>query len=658
MFEAPATPAVTQPALLPPPRPVLEHTSPIEGHPYHCPCPPLELVEFRATPLDEVLRLFSQQTHLRVVASPQAGQTEITLYLRDVQPQAVIDAIVRAYGFLLRQDLHSDIQTIYTTDEYLQDLTTFREEQTKVFTLLYPNSFDVATAIRDLFGARVRLSFGQNDNVLLTDLVNRFTRFDILDARSGAIGTFGGFGIGGGLGGGTGALGIGGIGGGLGGGLGTGLGGIGGGLGGPGGIGGGLGGIGGGLGGIGGGLGGIGGGLGGIGGGGIGEGLPSPTETTTGATGDQNVTIYLTVIRRHNQIAVRTSDHKAMAQICQLIRMIDVPTPLVLLEVKVLRLDLTDLFNSIFDMQFANAWLSAGQFTTGNILPPLAAEGGGPPVRWLSINPQGTGLNPQHLIFQLVNDNFRWRMQLLETQNRITEVATPMVLTANNEVSRIFIGETVPITVGFTPGQIVTTGVATATNIESTPITQLTDVGTQLLITPNINADRTVTLRITQQTSDIRENGATIPIPNTVTGGITEVPVDVVRRRTFSGTVVAKDGLTVAIGGLIEERVRDIRSEYPVLGKVPYLGFFFRRVETDRRRVETILLIRPYIFFTPIESATLSHDLVQKLSIHPLAPDADGTLNSFLPHEALRPHPPENKCQTIFRIHTVTPKDF
>ena len=152
-------------------------------------------------------------------------------------------------------------------------------------------------------------------------------------------------------------------------------------------------------------------------------------------------------------------------------------------------------------------------------------------------------------------------------------------------------------------------------------------------------------------------NGGSIPLPNQV-GGVTTVPIDIVQRRTFTGTIVAKDGLTVAIGGLIEEDVQDTRAEWPVLGKVPYLGFFFRRQETQRNRREQVILVRPYVFFTPLESAALSRDLMKQLSIRPLSPDADGTLNSFLPREVLRPDLPKNQCETIFKVHTVTPKDF
>ncbi len=620
----------------------------------------LELLEFRDIPLSEALRLFSKQTGIQVVASAKAGEQKISAYLENVTGHQALSVIVRANGLFLKTDPDSGILAIYTQEEYDNDLTSFREEDVKVFTLLYPNSYDVAIAIRDLFGEKVFLSFGDNDINLLQDLTARFTRFDLIDQRNqGAL--FGGFGggLGGGFGGGLGGLGggFGGLGGfgGIGGGFGTGIGGVGG-LGGVGGVGsGGLGGIG-----RGGGLGGIGGvgGLGGIGGVGTGFATNQGGAGQTGATQQsEDVTIYVTAVRKHNQIVVRTSDPKAMARICDLIQKLDVPTPLVLLEVKILVVDLNDDFESFFDYQFSEPF-SAGGFSSGNIIAPAAdvlTDTGA--KRLTSIALGGSGFDPTALLFQYVTANFRFRLQLLETKNRITEVATPTILTANNEVSRIFIGQTQPITVGFTPGQIVTTGVATANTVQATPITQLVDVGTQLLITPNINADRTVTLRITQQTSRVIEDGGTIPLPDP-NGGVTDVDVDIVAQQTYSGTIVAKDGLAIAIGGLIEEGIRDNRAEVPVLGRIPYVGVLFRRQMSERFRRERILVIRPYVFYTPVESAILTKNLLKDLSFHPLSPHAQGGLNTFAPQEILQPNPPLTPAEMLFRVHMFTPKDF
>ncbi len=651
---------------------------------------PIELVEFRELPLGEAMRTFSEQTGLNIVSSAEAGKTTVSLYLRDVTPLAALEALCKANNLWYRQDSKTGIIRIYTTDEYQRDLSTFREEQIEVFTLLYPNPIDVAMAIRDVFGDRVVLSLGvETFDEEYDDLQQRFDRFDLIDERSGGFGLFGGgIGVTSGYGGGYGGS--------YGGGYGSSS------------------------------YGSSSGGYGSSGRGGRGSSggssyrqqdflrgtrtrraeadetkrtIPireqfedlTPEEiealeaaASQGAEAEQmtlvrellrrrQATIYVTVVRRQNQVVVRTSDEQMMEQIAQLIHRLDVPTPLVLLEVKVMSVELGDDFNSVFDYQFSDGLSVAGGFTSGNILPPLSDEplniaqegtvGGTSGVEGLgltrlqsTIEPSGTGLSNDSLIFQVVSDNFRFRMQLLESKNRVTSMATPLLLTANNEVSQIFIGQTEPVTIGFTSPQIVTSG-TTQTNVTGTPQTTLQDVGQLLLITPNINADRTVTLRIAQQQSRKVSGGATIPVVDS-NGNVTNVEVDTIARNTASGTIVAKDGLTVALGGLIEEGADDSRDEVPIIGKLPVVGFFFRRQSTGRTRRETIILVRPYVFNTPCETAAFSEDLVRELSVHPNAYNGRNTLGTHCPWEAARPVPPSNPCENTFRFHSVEPKRY
>ena len=76
------------------------------------------------------------------------------------------------------------------TEEYEENLASFRDEQTHVFTLLYPNPVDAAVAIRDLFGDRVVLNFGVGDQDSVLDLVHRLNRFDLVDSRNLGLGSF------------------------------------------------------------------------------------------------------------------------------------------------------------------------------------------------------------------------------------------------------------------------------------------------------------------------------------------------------------------------------------------------------------------------------------------------------------------------------------
>lgn len=593
----------------------------------------IELVDFREQDLGQAMRLFSEQTGINVVPSTKANKKKINLFLKNVKPISVLENLTKTHDLFFRQDEKSGVIRIYTVEEYEENLASFREEQTKVFTLLYPNPVDAAMAIRDLFGNRVQLNFSVGDQDSVLDIIYRLNRFDLVDSRSLGLGQFqGNYNYGGrrvNSVNGNNSL------------------------------------------------------------GGRQSGRPSDeTRRLTDLSADQiqqlidainqrqtpreqsgdpkdpiskllkerQATIYVTVVRRNNQVIVRTGDEATMEQIGGLIQKLDVPTPLVLLEVKVMSVILADGFRSAFDYQFSDGSTTGGGFTTGDIIPPAADQLIGNAKKFGSLVPGGSVLNQGDFTFQVVNDVFRARMQLLEDDNRVTVLNTPLLLTANNEVSRIFIGDTIPFTVGFNSPQVVTGG-NNNTTIAGTPITELRDVGQSLLITPSINADRTVTLRIVQENARRVLGGGTIPVLNT-NGVITNQAVDTVNRSTVSGTIVAKDGMAVVLGGLIEDEVNDDREQVPGLGKLPFLGFFFRRQETNRVRRELVVMVRPYVFNTPAESALQSQDLLQQLSVHPSAVSGEYVMPTFAPHEAVQADLDSCKLHKAFRFHNVVPRAY
>jgi len=597
----------------------------------------LKSIQFDGVALSDAMKLFAMQTGLNVICSAESGKTVITVYLRDVEPLAALEAIVKANGLFFRVDEASGIVRIATADEYEKDLTSFREEQTRVFTLLYPNPIAVAQVISQVYGRRVDSNTADADQEEFADLSQRFNRFDLVDGRALGLGTFDGGGQAGGVGGNNNAARL------------------------------------------------------GIAGqqnifanGGItdrsrsrsGHGLKSyqedlsslsaaeiqDIENQTAIAGGLGVeerarlvhrgkpSIYVSTIRRNNQIVVRTADMQSMAEIEQLVRELDVPTPTVLLEVKVLRINLADGMTSSFEF-FGGGEPGGAAFSDGVLLPsfPGANSTGTALAHGLGV----AGSLPGALTFQLVDSNFRFRMQLLESQSRVTALATPLILTANNEVSRIFVGDTLPFTIGFAPSRVVAGANAVASSSAATPITELRDVGQSLLITPNINADRTVTLRVVEENSERILGGGSIPVPDVTGGGVTVVKVDTVRRRTVSGTIVAQDGMAVALGGMIEETISDSRDQIPILGNIPGLGFLFRRQASVNARSELVVVIRPYVFNTPSESAATSQMLLGNLSVHPSSPDAIGTMGTYSPGVACESGPACHHRASLFRFHTL-----
>lgn len=605
----------------------------------------VDYVEFRDLPLLDALRMLGDQTGQNFSASAEAGKIPVNAMLRNVAASAVVEELCKSHGLWFKKDDRSLITRIMTVAEFEKDLVGYREEQTEVFTLRYPNVNEVAFAIADLYGDRVQFSLGaeESDEDMRQDLEGRFDRFDLLNQRTQSAGNLNNNGNGNIVGNSVnGFLSNGGTTSGFTGTNGSRYGNR------------------------------------------YGDGTNSnrynrsnnqaqqgdeelfrnltPDQVqrvekalvnsrrggdTTGdveALRKRPATIFVTASRRNNQVVVRTADAKALTDIRALVGRMDVQTPLVLLEVKVVSIELGKEFRSAFDYQFNDGTIGAAfsRAEVGRLAGSGATAGANLPLAANGL--AGAGFNSSDMTFVVVSDNFRARMQLFEQKNRVKTLSTPTLLTANNEVSRIFLGEQRPIVTGISSQTIITDN-----NVATTPntTTELRNVGTTLLITPNINSDRTVTLRLVQDNSFISPRGATIPVvtttgTNNVFGGnnnaatgVQNVPVDVVGSRTVSGTFVAKDGMAIAVGGLIEDVDSDKRGQVPVLGDIPVLGFFFQRKEKEKSRRELVIMIRPYVMSTPADGERISRDMLDRL-----APTAVERLvdEGFLPE--LPPPPP------------------
>jgi general secretion pathway protein D len=501
----------------------------------------MEVVDLRGLAFRDVCRIFSDLTGLNVVASADAAKVEVSLYLSGVTSREALSALCLAHNLVCRDDPAGRIVRVLTPGEYQRDLSSFREEATRVFKLRYPNAFDVAKSIRNLYGERVRLNLEENDDHSVEDLERRFQRFDVIDGRSSGFGVAEGGGGGSTQGGGGGARAQ----------------------------------------------------TGGIVPGGITRNAgqssgaqrssPEPSlelsaaqlqaldagETdssgqTRNPTVDRRADIFIHVINRLNQVMVRTSDAGTMVQIGELIGRIDVPTESVLLEVNIFSVRLQRGFNSAVDYLFSDGITSVGL---------------------------SNSIRNGSLAFQYVNQHFRARLQVLEEKGEVRTISTPTLLTANNEVSRLFVGEERPLNRSFS-GPPVIVGESTVVSGGSTSV-QFRPVGSTLLITPNINADGTVTLRLLQENSNILANGASILVPGRE--GFTRQEVDTVQSRSVSGTLVARNKVPVVVGGLIDTRMNDTRSQVPGLGNVPLLGVLFGRRDKSKTREELVMMITPHL---------------------------------------------------------------
>jgi general secretion pathway protein D len=335
------------------------------------------------------------------------------------------------------------------------------------------------------------------------------------------------------------------------------------------------------------------------------------------------------VIKDQNRVVVRTRDIDAMNEIKKVAKDLDVQSSMLLMEVKVLQIDLSDGFNSLFDFN-----IHSGSFNVSG-LGGIAGTGASSAI---TSGAASAAFGPA-LLATVVSNNFEARLQLAQNENRVTQLATPLLLTSNQEVSRFFVGSEIPILTGYTAGSTTTSAGSTtqATVQQPTPIYVQYKIGQTLLLTPNINADKTVNIQVLVEQSTVVPNGATILVPETNTGvlgvgsatsTLAPVQIDTVNEKSFSGSVMAKDGNSVAVGGLIEEGAKNQQIATPFLGDVPLLGFFFRQEAQTRSRTELVIIIKPHIIATPPDGQTLTEDFMNKNSIHPNATSGD-SLNVY-----------------------------
>ena len=178
---------------------------------------------------------------------------------------------------------------------------------------------------------------------------------------------------------------------------------------------------------------------------------------------------------------------------------------------------------------------------------------------------------------------------LLQTYQYDTDVsilATPQIMTLENEEAEINVGKTVPyITRSDTSSVTSTTTAVYGTSYE------YKDVSTILKITPHINDEQYIRLKIDQQVTKL-DASSVAGTPTTL-------------KRTAKTTVVVKDKETVVIGGLIDESSGTSTYKVPLLGDIPILGWLFKSLVKTREKTNLFVFITPHIIRTQVDASNM-----------------------------------------------------
>jgi len=264
----------------------------------------------------------------------------------------------------------------------------------------------------------------------------------------------------------------------------------------------------------------------------------------------------ITVDKESNSLIVLATPEQ-LDLIKSLIKELDVPKKQVYVKARIL-----EISNSKASQIGAKFGLLGGSATTSGIYT-LSANLGGPA---LAFDPTSLGLSIPTLKEGLA---LGATLDLLEIYGAAKKLSEPSILCINNTPSVIYVGKTVSVLTG-----------KTTSTVTSESYTR-EDIGLTLKVTPRIDSDNKVSLKVSTNIEDILP-GSQVGLPTT-------------SKREISTTAIVRNGQSIIIGGLVKNNNDITLQKVPLLGDIPILGALFRHKEKNKDRTTLVIMLTPYI---------------------------------------------------------------
>ena len=173
----------------------------------------------------------------------------------------------------------------------------------------------------------------------------------------------------------------------------------------------------------------------------------------------------------------------------------------------------------------------------------------------------------------------------MQKNDSVNVLSAPNILTSDNKKAEIIVGKRVSVPT--------TSGQDSAGNPLRSFSTE--NVGLELHVTPQINDGDEVTLEIEQKIEDVigsQEDLAKFGLRTD--------------QRKAKTTVVAQNGQTVVIGGLIKDKEVKGKQKVPLLGDIPILGNLFKQTSVSNEKVNLMVFLTPTILRDPKDMTRVS----------------------------------------------------
>ena len=307
-------------------------------------------------------------------------------------------------------------------------------------------------------------------------------------------------------------------------------------------------------------------------------------QTTDGLSNDFEGEIIILPDPDTNSLIIRTSPRNYPA-ILALIDKLDLFPQQVLIEVLIVDLDIDESTAAGLEIAFQG---SAGSTTVK----------GGSSSSTTKAGTLGTALgagtasllaggsfiigDPDKLIAQL---------KLFASDSKTNILSNPILVTSDNKAATISITDEIPIE---QEAQVPSGGGSVVTST-----VEFRSVGIKLDITPKINADNYITLKISQEISNRGADVGNQPSFNT---------------RLVNTEVVLKDNQVLVMGGLMQTTTTDTVSGIPILKDLPYIGKLFGSESTSLNKTELMIFITPHVISNSEDSEFVTRQFKKRLS--------------------------------------------
>ena len=183
----------------------------------------------------------------------------------------------------------------------------------------------------------------------------------------------------------------------------------------------------------------------------------------------------------------------------------------------------------------------------------------------------------------------------LQTSNQVRTIASPTLITLDNQVATFNSGQSISVVTGSTSTP------STIGNVTQL-ITQYIPTGVKLSVTPRVSGTN-VFLQIQQSISSA----------SAVPSGSTNSNPDI-DDKSVSTAVMVPSGDTILMGGFIQDKGSNGTSGFPFVSTIPVLGALFGNQNWNADRTELVMLITPRIMASVEETRSVVDELRQQMS--------------------------------------------